>query len=113
MGTVAAFFLAFILSGVVGLVMYEGWLSEADSPLIMNIVSFASLFAGAVYAGRRVQAAGWAHGGLVGLAYVACVTILGLIVFDQLAPTLVLCERGALALFLGAVAGTVGINLKG
>lgn len=112
LGMIGAFFLAFILSGVIGLVMYEGWLSEAYSPLVMNIVSFASLFAGAIYTGRRASTAGWAHGGLVGLAYILVISILGLAVFGQLAPVLVLCERGGLAVLLGALAGTVGINLK-
>ncbi len=111
-GVITAFFLAFILSGVIGLVMYEGWLSEVYSPLVMNIASFASLFAGALYTGRRAGTAGWAHGGLVGLFYLAIITLIGLAMFDQLAPVLVLCERGGLAIVLGAVAGTVGINLK-
>lgn len=111
-GVIAAFFLAFILSGVVGLVMYEGWLSEGYSPVVMNTVCFASLFAGAIYTGRRAGTAGWAHGGLVGLCFIAVVTLVGLTIFDQLAPLLVLCERGGLAVVLGAVAGTVGINLR-
>ncbi len=112
LGVVASFVLAFILCGIVGLVMYEGWLSEAYSPLVMNIVSFASLFAGAIYAGRRAGTAGWAHGALVGFLYMALVTVLGIVIFDQLAPGLVLLERGTLAVAIGAVAGTMGINLR-
>ncbi len=112
LGVVASFVLAFVLSGVTGVIIYRGWVSEVHSPAIMSVVSFASLFFGALYTGRRAQTAGWAHGALTGLAYVATVTVIGLLVFDQLAPVLVLLERGGLAAVLGALAGTVGINLR-
>lgn len=112
LGVVVAFLFAFVMSGLVGLVMYQGWLSEFYSPLIMNIVSFFCLFLGGVYAGRRAGRAGWAHGALTGLSYLACVSILGLLVFDQLAPVLVLFERAAVGVALGAVGGTVGINTR-
>jgi len=113
LGVVMAFIGAFILSGVVGLVMYQGWLSEVYSPLTMNIVSFACLFFGGLYAGRRAGTLGWAHGGLTGLFYLAAITALGLLLFDQLAPLLVLLEKLGLGLVLGALGGTVGINLRG
>ena len=112
LGVVAAFLLAVVLSGIMGVVMYQGWLSEAYSPLVMNIASFASLFFGAVYTGRRASTSGWVHGGLTGLFYIVTVTVIGLLAFDQLAPLVVLLERAGLGLILGAVAGTVGINLR-
>ncbi|MCL6548692.1 MAG: TIGR04086 family membrane protein [Alicyclobacillus sp.] len=112
LGVVAAFLLAFVLSGLIGLVMYQGWLSETYSPLVMSIVSFTSLFFGGIYAGSRAGTAGWAHGALTGLAYIVIVSIIGLLVFDQLAPVLVLAGRLGLGVGLGAVGGTVGINLK-
>jgi len=112
LGVVAAFLLAFVLSGIIGLVIYQGWVSEIYSPLIMSLVSFTSLFFGAVYAGSRAGTAGWAHGALTGLAYIVIVSIIGLLVFDQLAPVMVLAGRLGLGVGLGAVAGTVGINLK-
>lgn len=111
LGVVASFALAFILSGVTGVAMYEGWVSEAYSPLVMNIVSFFCLFVGSLYAGRRAGTAGWAHGSLTGILYLVMVSVIGLLAFDQLAPALVLVERGALGVLLGAVGGTVGINL--
>lgn len=112
LGVVVAFVVAFVLSGIVGFVMYQGWLSESYSSLVMNIVSFSSLFVGGLYAGRRAGSAGWAHGALSGLTYVLVVTLLGLAIFDQLAPLVVLLGRTGLAVLLGAVAGTVGINLR-
>lgn len=112
LGAVVALLVAFILSGVVGLVMYQGWLSESFSPLVMSVASFVSLFVGCVYAGRRAKVAGWAHGALTGLLYTTLITITGLAVFDQLAPALILAERVGLGLALGAVAGTVGINIR-
>jgi putative membrane protein (TIGR04086 family) len=111
LGVVLAFMTAFVLSGVVGLVMYQGWLSEVYSPLVMNIVSFFCLFLGALYAGRRAGVLGLVHGGLTGLLYIIAVSILGLFLFDQLAPLLVLAQRTVFAVLLGAVGGTVGINI--
>jgi len=113
LGMVLAVLSAFILAGVVGLIIYQGWLSEAYSPLAMNVVSFLCLLLGAVYAGRRAGRLGWAHGGLTGLLYLVAVSALGLVLFDQLAPWLVLLERLGLALLLGALGGTVGVNLRG
>jgi putative membrane protein (TIGR04086 family) len=112
LGVVAAFLVAFVFSGIIGLVMYQGWLSEAYSPLVMNIVSFFSLFLGALYAGRRSGTAGWAHGALTGFLYITVISGLGLAVFGQLAPILALLGRAGLSVLLGAVAGTVGINLR-
>ena len=112
LGVVAAFLVAFVFSGLVGLVMYQGWLSEAYSPLVMNIVSFLSLFLGGLYAGRRAGTAGWAHGALTGFLYITVISGLGLAVFNQVAPVLVLLGRAGLSVLLGAVAGTVGINLR-
>ncbi len=111
LGVVLAFMAAFVLSGVVGLVMYQGWLSEVYSPLVMNIVSFFCLFLGALYAGRRAGVSGLIHGGLTGFFYIIAISILGLLLFDQLAPVLVLVERTVLAVLLGAVGGTIGINI--
>jgi putative membrane protein (TIGR04086 family) len=112
LGVVAAFLLAFVLSGVIGLVIYQGWLSEIHSPLVMNIVSFLCLFLGGVYAGTRAGTAGWAHGALTGAVYLVLVSILGLLLFDQLAPWLILLQRVVLGVLIGAVGGTVGINLR-
>ena len=112
LGVVAAFLVAFVFSGIVGLVMYQGWLSEAYSPLVMNIVSFLSLFLGGLYAERRAGTAGWAHGALTGFLYITVISGLGLAVFNQVAPVLVLLGRAGLSVLLGAVAGTVGINLR-
>lgn len=110
-GVILAFVAAFALSGLVGLIIYQGWLSEAYSPLIMNIVSFVCLFLGGVYAGSRAGVRGWAHGGLAGLIYLGVVSALGLLLFDQLAPGWVLAQRVAFGVLLGAAGGTVGINL--
>jgi putative membrane protein (TIGR04086 family) len=112
LGVALAFTLAFVLAGIVGQVIYQGWISEALSPLLMSLISFTSLFAGGVYAGRRARFAGWAHGGLAGLVYMVAVAGIGLAVFDQLAPPVVLLERVGIGLTLGAVAGTLGINLR-
>jgi putative membrane protein (TIGR04086 family) len=113
LGVLTALILAFVLSGIVGAVMYQGWLSEIHSPLVMTAVSFLSLFLGGVYAGRRAGRAGWAHGALAGLFYLVLVSILGLLLFDQLAPVMVLLQRLIVGAALGAVGGTVGINIRG
>lgn len=111
LGVVLAFAAAFALSGLVGLIIYQGWLTEAYSPLVMNVVSFLCLFVGGVYAGSRAGMRGWAHGGLAGVLYLGVVSALGLLLFDQLAPSWVLAQRLVLGLLLGAAGGTLGINI--
>lgn len=111
LGAIVAVLTAFVLSGIIGLIIYQGWLSESLSPTTMSVASFVSLFFGAVYAGRRARSAGWAHGALTGLLYLSVITLTGYVVFDQVAPAIVLAKNGLLGLALGAVAGTVGINV--
>jgi len=113
LGVLTALVLAFVLSGVVGVIIYQGWLSDIHSPITMTVVSFVCLFAGGVYAGRRAGRAGWVHGALTGFLYLVLVSIIGLLVFDQLASVVVLLQRLAVGVALGAVGGTVGINIRG
>ncbi|MEW6308563.1 MAG: TIGR04086 family membrane protein [Bacillota bacterium] len=85
---------------------------DAQLPLVLRAIGLAGVLLGGIIAGRRARNRGWLHGALVGVLYAGVATLLGaLLVSAPAAGAATVGWRFASAVLIGALGGTVGVNL--
>lgn len=83
-------------------------LTETHLPWLVNGLGFAAVFGGGFCSARRGGSLGWLHGGLTGLAYVACAYVLSVLVFAPVSP--LGWPRAVFASLAGMTGGILGVN---
>lgn len=110
-GVVFTFVMGVVLSGLVALAIYFTSLREQQASGALLVAGLLAVATGGGYAARAARAAGWLHGGLVGLLYTMATTLLSPALFPgALHPGPVL-ERLVVGCAVGMVGGILGVNL--
>ncbi len=110
-GLIWAFLLTLVLSAVMAALIFTTSISETTLSRFLEGGGLFSLFVGSAYAARRAGSLGWMHGGMVGALYILLSSLLGAL-FSPVQITLAMVgKRLALGAVLGAIGGTVGVNL--
>ncbi|MDQ7792832.1 MAG: TIGR04086 family membrane protein [bacterium] len=111
-GIAAAYAFAVVAAALIGFIMFRIRIPDPTVTVIMSVVSYAGMAAGGLFGARHAGTLGWAHGGLTGLGYV----IIGLVLASLLLPgsqaLVPSMARLGLGFALGAIGGTVGVNIS-
>ncbi len=110
-GVAVAYALSLTAAALMGLAMFRVRIPDPTVTLLMSVVSYLSMMGGGVVAGRRAGTLGWLHGGLTGLGYVAIALVLTGTLFHGITGLGSTAGRLVAGFVLGAVGGTVGVNL--
>ena len=108
-GVVCTFLISLVLSGVLALAVYAGGLGESQAGSLLFYAGLLSLAAGAAYGARRADSLGWAHGMLIGAAYVLVAAAFGTLLLPGGMGGAFL-PRLLLGLAVGAAGGVLGLT---
>ncbi|HSW09721.1 MAG TPA: TIGR04086 family membrane protein [Bacillota bacterium] len=112
LGIVAGYVVSILAAGLLGLLMFRLTIPDPTVTSVMGIVAHLSMLAGGVYGARHAGNLGWAHGAFIGAGFVAVGILLGSII-SPVGPTLPSAlGRVGLGSLLGAIGGTIGVNLN-
>ncbi len=110
-GLAFAYVLTLTCTLIYAIVVVAAPLAEKSASLVIRGTVMFAAFAGGLYAGRRSDRVGWLHGALVGILYVAGVMLVGRFVVSEIAPTVIVAQRLAVASVVAAIGGIAGVNL--
>ena len=110
-GVVATFVISLAAAGLVAITVYATPITERTASTFLFALGLASLCIGAGYAAHVARGMGWAHGVVVGLAYVALSLILQPLLFPGAWTLWGTAQRLLLGMIAGAFGGVLGVNL--
>jgi putative membrane protein (TIGR04086 family) len=108
-GVICTFLLSLCLSGALALAVYAGALGEGQAGTLLFFAGLLSLLVGAAYGARQAYRLGWAHGMLVGVAYVLVAAAFGTLLLPGGLDGALL-PRLLLGVGVGAVGGILGLT---
>lgn len=109
-GVLYAYFLSLVVFLLFSaLIQYTG-LTEAILPYLAYATSLVSIFVGATYVTKRLEAKGWLNGGLTGLIYLAGLLIFAMILLPNFSLNFGYLSKALLAFVTGAAGGMFGVN---
>ena len=111
MGVVVTFIISLVAAGVLALTIYATSITEQQASAVLLLLGLASLLLGAGYAAHRARTMGWAHGVVVGLAYVLLSLVLQPVLFAGSWTVGGILQRLMLGIAAGALGGVSGVNL--
>jgi len=111
-GIVAGYVVSILAAGLLGLLMFQLTIPDPTVTYLMSIVAYLSMLAGGVYGARHAGNSGWAHGAFIGAGYVAVGLLLGNIISPAAHTVPSALARVGLGSLLGAIGGTIGVNLN-
>lgn len=109
-GVLYAYFLSLLVFLVFSALIQYTKLTETILPYTAYAVSLISIFVGASYVTKRLQAKGWLNGGITGLIYLAGLLIFAVILLPDFSLHLGYISKAFLAFVTGAAGGIFGIN---
>jgi putative membrane protein (TIGR04086 family) len=112
LGIIVGYGVSILAAGLLGLLMFRINIPDPTATSVMSIVAYLSMLAGGIYGARRAGHAGWAHGAFIGAGYVAIGILLGSIISPVGHTLSSALARLGLGSILGAVGGTIGVNLN-
>jgi putative membrane protein (TIGR04086 family) len=107
-GVVCTFLISLVLSGALAIAVYVGGLGEGQAGSLLFYAGLLSLAAGAAYGARQAGSLGWAHGMLVGVAYVLVASAFGTLLLPG-GMTGAFIPRLLLGIGVGAAGGILGL----
>ncbi len=85
-------------------------LTEAILPYLVYATSLVSIFIGAAYVTKRLDAKGWLNGGITGLIYLVGLVVFGMILLPDFGVHVGYITKVFLAFVTGAAGGIFGVN---
>ncbi len=110
-GVVATLLVSLAAAGLVAIVVYATPITERTASTFLFALGLASLGVGAGYAAHVARGMGWAHGLVVGLAYVALSLLLQPLLFPGAWTLGGTVQRLVLGMIAGTLGGVFGVNL--
>jgi len=109
-GVLYAYFLSLMVFLVFSAVIQYTALTEAILPYMAYATSLISIFVGAAYVTKRLDAKGWLNGGITGLIYLVGLVVFGTILLPDFGIHLGYITKVFLAFVTGAAGGIFGVN---
>ena len=85
--------------------------SEANKPLVNNIIMLLSIVFASSYAAVKIKEKGWINGAIVGFIYYLVIIIINVLLFKGISSISILTTKLLLSTMMGIIGGIIGINL--
>lgn len=108
---------ALVLTGlsllIISVIYLSKDLSDETARSLVTAAALVSVFVSALISGKKMKSRGLLTGSLVGAAYSLCLYITGVLAFGIMHFSKSFFGIPALSVFIGALGGIAGVNLKG
>lgn len=85
--------------------------SEANKPLVNNIIMLLSIVFASIYAAVKIKEKGWINGAIVGFIYYLVIIVINVLLFKGISSMSILTTKLLLSTMMGIIGGVIGINL--
>ncbi|MBQ2940650.1 MAG: TIGR04086 family membrane protein [Clostridia bacterium] len=98
---------------IVSVIYLSKDLSDETARKIITALSLVSVFLSSLVTGIKLKAKGLLTGALTGALYALCLYLTGFMAFGVIGISKSLFAMMALCMFIGALGGIAGVNIKG